>query len=236
LSFSTLSKYKYVATTADAWSAAGNSYLGVTCHWIDPETRVRKSCVLACSLMEKKHTGQYIAQMLDKIQTKFNIQGSADSTTTDYGENFASPFKLSGQQTMGIQVLPEPDPEADAIAEELQSMSQQAVQDLFVLNVEDAFPMTVNDEPAVPIQLHDALEEEDEVNLRYNLPKHTRCAAHTLNLIASADVIKVKSGFNTILTDALEKCGTIWSQHSTSPNLRNAVKKVRKLFNLRRSQ
>ena len=109
-------------------------------------------------------------------------------------------------------------------------MSQQAVQDLFVLNVEDAFTRTVDDE-AVPIQLHDALAEEDEVNLRYNLPKHARCAAHTLNLIASADVIKVKSGFNTILTGALEKCGTIWSQHSTSHNLRNAVKKVRKFFN-----
>ena len=116
-------------------------------------------------------------------------------------------------------------------------MSQQAVQDVFVLNVEDAFPMTVNDEPAAePIQLHDALEEEDEVHLRYNLPKHDRCAAHTLNLIASADVMKAKPGFNTILNGALEKCGTIWSQHATSQNFRNAVKKVKKIFNLRRSQ
>ena len=96
--------------------------------------------------------------------------------------------------------------------------------------------MTVNDEPAVPIQLHDALEEEDEVNVRYNLPKHARCAAHTLNLIASADVNKAKPGFNIILNGALEKCGSIWSQHATSQNFLNAVKKVRKFFNLRRSQ
>ncbi len=138
LSFSTLSKQKYVATTADAWSAAGNSYLGVTCHWIDRESRVCKSCVLACSLMEKKHTGDYIAQMLDKIQTKFKIQDSVVRTTTDNGANFVSSFKLFGKQTMEIQVLPEPDPaEEDAIAEDLESMSQQAVQDLFVLNVEE---------------------------------------------------------------------------------------------------
>ena len=235
MSFSELSKYKFVATTADAWSAAGNSYLGVTCHWIDPVSRVRKSCVLACSLMKEKHTGQYIAQMLDKIQTKFKIQGSVVRTTTDNGANFVSSFKLFGQQT--IQVLPEHHPEEDAIAEELESMSQQAVQDVFVLNVKDAFPMTVDDEPAAePIQLHDALEEEDEVHLRYNLPKHARCAAHTLNLIASADVMKAKPGFNTILNGALEKCGTIWSQHATSQNFRNVVKKVRKFFNLRRSQ
>ncbi len=137
---------------------------------------------------------------------------------------------------MGIQVLPEPHPEEDAIAEDLESMSQEAVQDLFVLNVEDAFPRTVNDEPAVPIQLHDALAEEDEVNLRYNLPKHARCAAHTLNLIASADVNKVKADFNPILISALEKCGALWLQHSTSHILRNKVKEVRKFFSLRRSQ
>ena len=236
MSFSTLSKYKYVATTADVWSAAGNSYLGVTCHWIDPDSRVRKSCVLACSLMEEKHTGQYIAQMLNKIQTKFKIQGSVVRTTTDNGANFISSFKLFGQPT--IQVLDAPNPEEDAIREELQSMSQQAhQQDMFVIEVEDAFPMTVADEPAPePIQLHDALEREAEGHAKYNLPKHARCAAHTMNLIASADVNKAKSGFNTILTDALEMCGSIWSLHSTSHNFRNDVQKVRKFFNLRRSQ
>ena len=235
MSFSTLSKHKYVATTADAWSAAGNSYLGVTCHWIDPVSRVRKSCVLACSLMEKKHTGQYIAQMLDKIQTKFKIQGSVVRTTTDNGANFVSSFKLFGQPT--IQVLDAHNPEEDAIREELQSMSQQAQQDMFVLNVEDAFPMTVADEPAAePIQLHDALEEEAEVHAKYNLPKHARCATHTMNLIASADVNKAKSGFNEILTDALEMCGSIWTLHATSHNFRNDIQNVRKFFNLRRSQ
>ncbi len=178
------------------------------------------------------HTGEYIAQMLDNIQTKFKIQDSVVRTTTDNGANFVSSFKLFGKQIMGIQVLPEPDPEEAAIAEDLQSMSQQAVQDLLVLNVADAFTRTVNDEPAVPIQLHDALAEEDKVNLRYNLPKHDRCAAHTLNLIASADVNKVKSGFNPILISALEKCRALWLQHSTSHLLRHAVKQVRKFFNL----
>ncbi len=234
--FSTLSIQKYVATTADAWSAAGNSYLGVTCHWIDPETRVWKSCVLACSLMKGNHTGENNAQMLDHIQTKFKIQGSVVRTTTDNGANFVSSFKLYGKHMMGIQVLPEPHPEEDAIAEDLESMSQEAVQDLFVLNVEDAFTRTVNDEPAVPIQLHDALAVEDEENLRYNLPKHARCAAHTLNLIASADVNKVKFDFNPILIQALEKCRALWLQHSTSHILRNKVKEVRKFFNLSRSQ
>ena len=55
--------------------------------------------------------------MLDKIQTKFKIQGSVVRTTTDNGANFVSSFKLFGQQT--IQVLDEHHPEEDAIREEL---------------------------------------------------------------------------------------------------------------------
>ena len=169
--------------------------------------------------------------MLNKIQTKFKIQGSVVRTTTDNGANFISSFKLFGQPT--IQVLDAPNPEEDAIREELQSMSQQAdKQDMFVLEVEDAFPMTVADSPPEPapepIQLHDVV--------KYNLPKHARCAAHTMNLIAAADVNKAKSGFNEILTDALEMCGSIWSLHSTSHNFRNDIQNVRKFFNLRRSQ
>jgi hypothetical protein len=187
--------------------------------------------------MTEKHTGQYIAQMLNKIQTKFQIQGSVVRTTTDNGANFISSFKLFGQPT--IQVLDAPNPEEeDAIREELQSMSQQ--QDVFVLKVKDAFPMTVADSPPEPapepIQLHDALEREAEGHAKYNLPKHARCAAHTMNLIASADVNKAKSGFNEILTDALEMCGSIWTLHATSHNFRTDVQKVRKFFNLRRSQ
>ena len=96
--------------------------------------------------------------MLNKIQRKFQIQGSVVRTTTDNGANFISSFKFFGQPT--LQVLEAPNPEVDAIREELQSMSQQAdKQDMFVLEVEDAFPTTVADSPPEPapepIQLHD---------------------------------------------------------------------------------
>ncbi len=56
----------------------------------------------------------------------------------------AAELAILGTWYNTIQVLDAPNPEEDAIREELQSMSQQAhQQDMFVINVEDAFPMTV---------------------------------------------------------------------------------------------
>ncbi|CAB4039898.1 zinc finger BED domain-containing 1-like, partial [Paramuricea clavata] len=43
-----MDKVEHVATTTDCWSAHGRSFIGVTGHWINPETLERKSCVLVC--------------------------------------------------------------------------------------------------------------------------------------------------------------------------------------------
>lgn len=44
----TLHALKTVATTADSWSAHNRSFLGMTVHWIDPESLERKHGTLAC--------------------------------------------------------------------------------------------------------------------------------------------------------------------------------------------
>jgi predicted aldo/keto reductase-like oxidoreductase len=86
--FRMLSRQKYVATTADAWSAAGYSFLGVTCHWIDEVTRNRRSCVLACRVMTESHTHDYIARLLSDIHREFRIEETCVRTTTDNAANF----------------------------------------------------------------------------------------------------------------------------------------------------
>ena len=43
------------------------SYLEITCHWIEPETLVRKSAVLACERIRGRHTYDVIATKISQI-------------------------------------------------------------------------------------------------------------------------------------------------------------------------
>lgn len=56
-----------VCTTADIWIAHHRSYLGITCHWIEPETLERKLAALACERIRGRHTYDVIATKMSKI-------------------------------------------------------------------------------------------------------------------------------------------------------------------------
>ncbi len=67
---------------------------------------------------------------------------------------------------------------------------------------------------------------DDPVRNPYKLPGHARCAAHTLNLIASSDVDKVKASpdFDANHGPALQKASKIWQHHQRSDMFAAAVK------------
>ena len=48
------SKVKYICSTADVWSNRKRSFMGMTCHLIDPETLTRKSFPIACDRFKGK--------------------------------------------------------------------------------------------------------------------------------------------------------------------------------------
>ena len=221
-----------MATTADAWSAAGNSYLGVTCHWIDEESLARKSCVLACTLMTEAHTGDYIARMLDDIHRRFNIEDTVVRTTTDNGSNFCSAFRKFGKPSARIEAIAIDD---ECQESDMDTMSRQFAPrvSLFKVTVEDA--ITEGDGTEF-IPLFDTLDQEQVMkNGLYNLPAHARCAAHTLSLIGADDVNKNKHKFDSVHVSALEKATAIWTYHSQSDKFKMTVKKVSKflLLNLK---
>jgi len=64
---------QYVCTTADIWSQQARSYLGITCHWIDPTKLIRKSAVLAFRGFYGTHSFDRIGTMLMSIYTQFDL-------------------------------------------------------------------------------------------------------------------------------------------------------------------
>ena len=94
----TLRPLSFVATTTDCWSAHRRSYIGVTVHWIDPESLERKWAALACRRLRGSHTFDVLAAALEDINTEFGICQKICRTTTDSGSNFVKAFSVFGNK------------------------------------------------------------------------------------------------------------------------------------------
>ena len=87
-----LGKVDYIATTADCWTSKSNrmDYMGMTGHWlaIENDCVVRKSAVLVCKQVTGSLTHNVLANEINAVHNKFNIEAKCVSTTTDNGRNF----------------------------------------------------------------------------------------------------------------------------------------------------
>lgn len=86
-----LSTVNHVATTTKCWSARQHSYLGVTCHWIDPTSLERHSDALACRRVIGSHTIDALAATFKDIHSEHHIQGKRDQDNNS-GSNFLKAF------------------------------------------------------------------------------------------------------------------------------------------------
>lgn len=79
----------HIATTTDCWSVRRQSFIGVTAHWIDPDSLTRCSAALACKRLRGSHTFNVLASALNDIHSEFEIQGKIlRTTTTDLYKSF----------------------------------------------------------------------------------------------------------------------------------------------------
>ena len=203
--FRMLEDVPWVGTTADCWTGHHSSYLGVTVHWLDPETRERKQAVLACRRLKGSHTFDVLAHAISEIHSKFQLQDKVRRTTTDNGSNFVKAFVHFGADA---DVLPEVEPGDPDLLED------DSVE--FVELVRD--PDTVDVQPEV-IELEEILEMEEAGGEQQNiLPAHMRCAAHTLNLVATADAsaAMLDNTFKTASRRAMAKAQALWNAQSRS--------------------
>ncbi|KAF2365032.1 Zinc finger BED-type [Trinorchestia longiramus] len=205
---SKLEQVEWVGTTADCWSANKIRYLGMTVHWLDPNTRDRKMAVLACKRIMGSHSNDVLAQVMDNIHRQFGIEDKVTITTTDNAANFKEAFvqfvsDLDDHQEEDARV-PQPEAErpdpADAQLEELIADPPE-------------------DDGSLDLEFiaFDDMEKGSEGGY-IKLPRQRRCAAHTLNLVASSDIDEklMPEAFMKAYRSAIAKAQALWNKQETS--------------------
>lgn len=232
-----------MATTADGWSAAGRSFLGVTVHFICPRTRERKSLVLACRAMTQKHTFSYLAELLTDVHKNFEIADKVVRTTTDNAANFCKAFRMFARRQEGMSTTAVDDEVNDA------QLDAMPVRTATGMEVVDSIALDADEVAAIDdiywtgtrpnpdedhfVDLDNVLTEVGlEERVTYSLPPHARCAAHTLNLVASVDIERARVNqtgalaFPKEFTTATVKAMRIWQLHARSDAFKAKIKKI----------
>jgi len=91
---STLSNTRWVSATADIWSAHKRAFMGVTIHFVHPETLQMVSSALVCRRFKGGHTAAKIAEILSSIFSEFRIESKLQNVVTDNASNFSKAFSL----------------------------------------------------------------------------------------------------------------------------------------------
>lgn len=80
-----------------------------------------------------------------------------------------------------------------------------------------------------PIEISDVLDNVNiEKTLNFSLPPHQRCAAHTLNLIATGDILEAEKDatYKTISRRVFSKCQSIFNKQNQSTLCADKIKEI----------
>ena len=200
-----VSKQDYLATTADSWSSHHRAFVGSTVSWLDKDTLDRKTAVLGIKEVKESQTGQFLAKSLCQLNEDFNISSKVLSTTTDNGSNYVSAFVHYGKDHENLV-------EPGAVVED--NPDVELAEHPRIISVEEALGQAHTDE---------ALQAE------ISLPEHQRCAAHTINLLASEDVSQVKQwnhGPRNPFRRAAAKAQALWNAQGRRSIVANQIKEA----------
>jgi hypothetical protein len=200
---SVLSAVSHVCTTADIWSSHNRSYMGMTVHWI-ADAYIRKSATISCRRFTGAHTYDRIAEVISAVHADFDLPlDKITSTVTDNASNFAKAFSSF------------PAPDEDEPPTDIGDMDDDDIQHVIVCDLLNS---------ASSSQSNDTEYEHSDVYL----PPHNRCAAHTLNLIATtdADTALVDKAYSRIHHGSFGKCQALWNAVHRSSKASDAVKEI----------
>ena len=193
-----------VCTTVDVWTAHHRSYLGMTAHWIDPKTLQRQKAAIACTRMMGRHTYDVLASKIEQVHASYSLVGKVCATITDNGSNFVKAFTVFSDSANDT---------AEDVEPEGEDVAFEDIDELLTLDPEET---NIDD---------------DLTQVQYDLPPHYRCAAHTLNLVASKDTDKFLSTSSTskaVYRNSFAKSSALWNKASRSSVASDTVQEVTK--------
>ncbi|XP_057335994.1 uncharacterized protein LOC130674623 [Microplitis mediator] len=168
---------------------------------IESQTFERKSYAIACRRLKGAHSYDRVAQLIKEIHASYGIDKKVLATVTDNGSNFVKAFREFGVNVgeSFFQAVPE-------------SSNNQMDGD-----------SDEND--------HAEIEEfipNDEFDSTDSLPEQIHCASHTLNLVATTDMLNyIKSCkiLHSSYNQMIQRCNLLWKLLS-SPKNSEKLKKV----------
>ena len=163
-----------VCRVADVWTGHNKSYLGMTVHWIDESSLMHQKAAIACTRVIGRHTYDVLAAKIEQIHEQYGLFGKISAIITDNGSNFVKAFA-----TFGIPDSGAAEPSISSLPTSMED-DEENEEEVTFENLDDLITLVEGN-------------EDDSTQLEYELPPHERCAAHTLNLVASSDVDKYLS-------------------------------------------
>jgi len=168
----------------------------MTIHWLDPTTLKHCKAALCCARVVNCHTCDVLAAKIEHVHSSYGLTRKVTAIVTDNGSNFVKVFTTFSLPDF---VYSSTDPSLATTEEDCSSEEQVTFE-----------------------SVHGSLEavncaDDDLTQLEYELPPHERCAAHTLNLVASSDIDKSLSSSSlsrNIYRSSFAKCTALWNQAS----------------------
>ena len=178
-----------VSTTADVWTGHIRSYLGMTVHWVDPTTLKCCKAALCCNRVVGRQTYDVLAAKIKHVHSSYGLTRKVTATVTDNRSNF------------------------------VKALTMFSLPDSAHVSIDSSSSVMEEDSPTEEVtfeNVHDCLEldrvdtDDDLTQLEYELPPHERCAAHTLNLVASSDVGSYNT--STSIHKSVSPSKTLWAR------------------------
>lgn len=227
----TLKEQKFLCVTCDVWSSRGQSYLGVTVHFINEEFQ-RESYLLAFKRLYTRQTYLQLAHELDGIFKDFGIDiEQITNIVTDGGSAFCKMFKEFGNITDAvIQDTPEDEYEDDSNTISSEPEAQHAgtstnssdedqldtVQPFMQTELGELFQSDVLNFDSVEDTESDDYFGDDVLNQQpqLKLPPQRRCFSHLLNLSSQDFEKELPSIPERAFKQTYNKLNALW--HTTN--------------------